>query len=266
MDRKPIVTANCWSGLRRHTDARIGLGRSGVSQPTRPQLAFQLAHARARDAVHVPLDLEQLERALAGAGLRSLRLHSQAADRATYLQRPDLGRRLDPDSAALLKQWQRQEAAADATIVIADGLSSTAVQRHAVAVAQAVDRCLAREGLTRSPICIVQQGRVAVGDEVGELLGSRAVILLVGERPGLSSPDSLGIYYTWNPRVGLTDAARNCISNIRPAGISPTEAAERLLWLLKESRRLGLSGVALKDRSGEGEALAGTGARNFLLE
>lgn len=266
MEKPPIVTANDWAGLRCYTEARIALGRSGVSQPTGPQLAFQMAHARARDAVHVPLDLAQLEGELAEVGLRSLRLHTQAVDRAVYLQRPDLGRRLDPDSAALLKQWQRREETADIALVLADGLSSTAVQRHAVAVLEAVDRALAAEGLTRSPVCIVRQGRVAVGDEVGELLDCRAVVLLVGERPGLSSPDSLGIYYTWAPRVGLTDAARNCISNIRPAGISPEAAAERLLWLVKESMHRGLSGVELKDRSGEGKALEGSGGRNFLLD
>ncbi len=200
------------------------------------------------------------------AGLQSLRLHSQAADRATYLQRPDKGRRLEADSAALLKQVSEQQPPADATIVIADGLSSTAVQCHAARVAAAVDRRLAAEGLSRSPVCIVQQGRVAVGDEVGELLASRVLILLVGERPGLSSPDSLGIYYTYNPRVELTDAARNCISNVRPAGIAPEDAAERLLWLVRESLKRQLSGVELKDESGDAEALEGEGRRNFLLE
>jgi ethanolamine ammonia-lyase small subunit len=266
VDKHQIVTSNSWASLRRHTDARIGLGRSGISQPTAPQLAFQQAHARARDAVHIPLDVRQLQSDLAEAGLQSLLLHSQAEDRATYLQRPDKGRRLDADSAALLKQLGEQQPASDATIVIADGLSSTAVQRHAARVAAEVDQRLSAEGLTRSPVCIVQQGRVAVGDEVGELLGSRVMILLVGERPGLSSPDSLGIYYTYNPRVGLTDAARNCISNIRPAGISPQDAAERLLWLVRESLQRKLSGVELKDESGDAEALEGEGQRNFLLE
>ena len=266
VDKSAIVTANSWASLRRHTDARIGLGRSGISQPTEPQLEFQQAHARARDAVHIPLDVAELERELADAGLLSLRLHSQAHDRATYLQRPDKGRRLDANSAALLKQVQSTQASRDVTLVIADGLSSTAVQRHAATVAAAVDRRLDAEGLSRTPVCIMQQGRVAIGDEVGELLDSRVVILLVGERPGLSSPDSLGIYYTYSPRVGLTDAARNCISNIRPAGISPEDAAERLLWLVKESLTRKLSGVELKDESGDAEALEGEGPRNFLLE
>ncbi len=271
MDKKSVdthafVTSNSWASLRRHTDARIGLGRSGISLPTEPQLEFQQAHARARDAVHIPLDLAQLESELASAGLQSLRLHSQAQDRATYLQRPDKGRRLDADSAAALKQFGAQQTPADATIVIADGLSSTAVQRHAARVAAAIDQRLEAEGLTRTPVCIVQQGRVAVGDEVGDLLDSRVVILLVGERPGLSSPDSLGIYYTYNPRVGLTDAARNCISNVRPAGISPEDAADRLMWLVMESLKRKLSGVDLKDESGDAEALEGEGRRNFLLE
>ncbi len=266
VDKHQIVIPNSWASLRRHTDARIGLGRSGISQPTEPQLAFLQAHARARDAVHIPLDVAQLEGELAAVGLPSLRLHSQALERATYLQRPDRGRRLDADSAALLKQLHEQQPPADATIVIADGLSSTAVQRHAARVAAEVDRRLAAAGLTRSPVCIVQQGRVAVGDEVGELLGSRLLVLLVGERPGLSSPDSLGIYYTYQPRVGLTDAARNCISNIRPAGISPEDAAERLFWLVRESLRRKRSGVELKDESGDAGALEGEGRRNFLLE
>lgn len=266
VDKHQIVTSNSWASLRRHTDARIGLGRSGISQPTVPQLEFQQAHARARDAVHIPLDVKQLQSELAQVGLQSLLLHSQAEDRATYLQRPDKGRRLDADSAALLKQLSEQQPASDATIVIADGLSSTAVQRHAARVTTAIDQRLDAEGLTRTPVCIVQQGRVAVGDEVGELLGSRVVILLVGERPGLSSPDSLGIYYTYNPRVGLTDAARNCISNVRPAGISPQDAADRLLWLVMESLKRKLSGVDLKDESGDAEALDGEGRRNFLLE
>ena len=266
MDKHEIVIPNSWASLRRHTDARIGLGRSGISQPTRPQLEFQQAHARARDAVHIPLDMAQLERELAKAGLQSLRLHSQAHDRATYLQRPDKGRRLDADSAALLKQIQGTQPSREVALVIADGLSSTAVQRHAATVVAALDRRLDAAGLSRTPVCIVQQGRVAVGDEVGELLDSRVVILLVGERPGLSSPDSLGIYYTYHPRVGLTDAARNCISNIRPAGISPEDAADRLLWLVKESLQRKLSGVALKDESGDAQALEGEGSRNFLLE
>ncbi|WP_027855184.1 ethanolamine ammonia-lyase subunit EutC [Marinobacterium litorale] len=266
VDKKAIVTPNSWASLRRYTDARIGLGRSGVSQPTEPQLEFQQAHARARDAVHIPLDIDQLEQQLSEQGLESLRLHSQATDRAVYLQRPDKGRRLDAQSGALLKQIHERHGEKDATIVIADGLSSTAVQRHAAVVAAAIDRELDAEGLSRTPVCIVQQGRVAVGDEVGELLGSRMVILLVGERPGLSSPDSLGIYYTWNPRVGLTDAYRNCISNIRTAGISAEDATGRLMWLVRESRKRRLSGVALKDESGEADALEGTGRGNFLLD
>ncbi|WP_372966250.1 ethanolamine ammonia-lyase subunit EutC [Marinobacter sp.] len=265
-DKSTIVTPDSWSGLRRHTDARIGLGRSGISLPTRPQLEFQQAHARARDAVHIPLDVAALEQALADSGLESLRLHSQARDRATYLQRPDKGRRLDAESAAMLKQISAHQPARDVAIVVADGLSSAAVQRHAAIVADAVAQRLKAEGLSRTPVCIVQQGRVAVGDEIGELLGSRLLILLIGERPGLSSPDSLGVYYTFNPRVGLTDAARNCISNIRPAGMTPDEAAERLMWLVKESLTRKISGVDLKDKSGEAYELDGDGNRNFLLE
>ncbi|MGS2744984.1 ethanolamine ammonia-lyase subunit EutC [Halomonas sp. LS-001] len=261
-----LVTANAWASLRRYTDARIGLGRTGISLPTEAHLDFQEAHARARDAVHIPLDTHALLRELEDSGLATLHLHSQAHDRITYLQRPDKGRRLNGDAAACLKQQRDAHSAADAVIVIADGLSSTAVQRHAAKLAVLIDQGLASQGLTRHPVCLVEQGRVAVGDEVGELLESRLVILLVGERPGLSSPDSLGIYYTYQPRVGLTDAARNCISNVRPAGTPPADACERLMWLVRESLKRQLSGVTLKDDSGDADAIDTDSPGNFLLE
>ncbi len=265
-DKKTIVTDNPWASLRRYTDARIGLGRAGVSLPSQQQLAFQLAHAQARDAVHIPLDVAALSAQLLDAGLQPIRLHSRADNRETYLQRPDYGRRLEADSAARLKQYAAEHSAADACIVIADGLSSTAIQRHAARMSALIAEGLAGEGLTLAPVAIVEQGRVAVGDEVAELLGCRLLILLVGERPGLSSPDSLGIYFTYAPRVGLTDAARNCISNLRPAGMALEEGAERLLWLIREAQRRGLSGVTLKDESGSADALEGEGRRNFLLD
>ncbi|XUO83028.1 ethanolamine ammonia-lyase subunit EutC [Halomonas sp. KM007] len=265
-DKNPLVTANTWASLRRHTDARIGLGRTGISLPTEAHLDFQEAHARARDAVHIPLDTQALLRELDDSGLATLHLQSQAHDRITYLQRPDKGRRLNGDSAACLKQQRDAHPAAEAAIVIADGLSSTAVQRHAAKLAALIDQGLASQGLTRHPVCLVEQGRVAVGDEVGELLESRLVILLVGERPGLSSPDSLGIYYTYQPQVGLTDAARNCISNVRPAGIPPADACERLMWLVRESLKRQLSGVALKDESGDADAIDTDSPGNFLIQ
>ena len=262
-EQTPVVD-NPWHGLRRYTQARIALGRSGVSLPTVAHLAFQLAHAQARDAVHLALDGAALAVAVRASGLECLLLHSAAADRATYLQRPDLGRRLDDAARATLEQ--RPAATPDLVLVVADGLSALAVQQHVPALLDLLLPPLAAAGWTLGPLVIVQQGRVAVGDEVGQLLGARAVLVLIGERPGLSSPDSLGLYLTWAPQLGLTDAARNCISNVRPAGLSYVSAAHKLFYLLTEMRRRGLSGVALKD---ETEVLAVDGAapaRNFLLK
>lgn len=247
------VTANPWLALRRFTQARIALGRAGVSQPTAPQLAFQLAHAQARDAVHLALDVPSLQSALTAAlGQEVLTLHSAAPDRDTYLKRPDLGRRLDAASRqALLDRVKDPEAPQyDIAFVVADGLSALAVGCHAVPLLEDVLPALRREAWSVAPLCIVEQGRVAVADEVGELLRARMVVILIGERPGLSSPDSMGLYLTWMPRVGRTDAERNCISNVRPAGLVHELAAAKLLHLLGESRRLQVSGVALKDEQG----------------
>ncbi|KAB8065970.1 ethanolamine ammonia-lyase subunit EutC [Janthinobacterium violaceinigrum] len=251
-----------WHALRTHTAARIALGRRGVSVPTRAQLAFQLAHAQARDAVHLALDGEALAQALAEQGLASVQLHSAAATRTVYLQRPDLGRRLDDASRARLAVGVT---GVDLALVAADGLSALAVQRHAAPFLAALRARLALEAWTLSPLHIVAQGRVAVGDEVGALLKARAVLVLIGERPGLSSPDSLGLYLTWAPKVGLLDEHRNCISNVRPQGLAYAPAAYRLHYLLAQAFRRQLSGVDLKDETvEEGAALAGT--RNFLLE
>lgn len=248
-----------WQALRRFTAARIGLGHTGTSQPTRAQLDFQLGHARARDAVHGALDTAELSTALALAWPAApcpLMLHSAAADRNVYLQRPDLGRRLDTPSRQLLlarRGGDMQEHAYDLSVVVADGLSALAIMRHAAPLLQVLHARLKTQPETQAwrlaPAAIVQQGRVAVGDEVGELLGARIVLVLIGERPGLSSPDSMGLYLTWAPRVGLTDERRNCISNVRPAGLHIADAAERLHYLLAESHRRQLSGVHLKDES-----------------
>lgn len=247
-----------WQALRRYTAARIALGRRGVSVPTGAQLAFQLAHAQARDAVHLALDGE----ALAAQGLDCVPLHSAAVTRAEYLQRPDLGRRLDDVSRARLAAGVK---GADLALVAADGLSALAVQRHAAPFLAALRARLALEAWTLSPLHVVAQGRVAIGDEVGELLQARAVLVLIGERPGLSSPDSLGLYLTWAPKVGLLDERRNCISNVRPEGLAYAPAAYRLHYLLSQAFSRQLSGVALKDETvAEGAVLAG--ARNFLLE
>ena len=263
--RDEVVTANPWQALRRFTAARIALGRSGVSLPTAPQLDFQLAHARARDAVHLPLDHAALAAALtADSGLPCLALHSAAQNRHVYLQRPDLGRRLDEASRRLLQA--QAGAGYDLAFVIADGLSALAIEQNALPFLRVMLARLAAEHWSLAPLALVDQGRVAVGDEVGQLLGARAVVVLVGERPGLSSPDSMGLYLTWAPQVGLTDASRNCISNVRPAGLRYEEAAYKLHYLLEQSRQRRLSGVALKDETGGADGALDAPQRNFLLD
>ncbi|MDU9416666.1 ethanolamine ammonia-lyase subunit EutC [Pseudomonas sp. zfem005] len=266
-DKRPALD-NPWRELRSLTPARIALGRAGTSLPTGAQLDFQFAHAQARDAVHLPFDRAALAAELATRNRDSLLLHSAAADRHTYLQRPDLGRRLDEESAQRLRQHaEANPDGYDLALVIADGLSSLAVQRHALPFLQRFEEQAAEDGWSTAPIALVEQGRVAVADEVAELLKAKMVVILIGERPGLSSPDSLGLYFTWAPRVGLTDASRNCISNVRLEGLSYGLAAHRLLYLMREASRRQLSGVNLKDDS-QVPMLDGTGqpARgNFLL-
>lgn len=231
--------------LRDHTPARVGLGRTGTSLPTQALLEFQLAHAKARDAVHLPLAVNSLAVELKQKGLESIPLRSEARDRNEYLRRPDLGRRLDDESRGRLSKLREDY---DAAVVIADGLSALAVHRHAVPLLEFLLRGLPRNPEWRiAPIAIVEQGRVAIGDEVGQLLGARMVVVLIGERPGLSSPDSLGAYLTWKPQPGRTDAERNCISNIRAEGLSYEVAAHKLLFLMTESLRLQVSGVTLKE-------------------
>ena len=242
-----VLTPNPWHTLRRHTPARIGLGRAGVSQPTAAHLAFQLAHAQARDAVHRELDHVALAAALNEAGLEALDLHSAAADRATYLQRPDLGRRLDERSTAMLSALD-VEPQPDLALVVADGLAALAVERHALPLIEAL-RPLLGDDWRWAPVGIARQARVAIGDPIGHALGAKLVVVLIGERPGLSSPDSMGVYVTWAPRPGRVDAERNCISNVRPEGLSPDAAAARLAWLLNEARVRQVTGVALKDES-----------------
>lgn len=264
-----------WQALRQLTAARIGLGHTGISQPTRPQLEFQLAHARARDAVHETLDTGTLHAALAEALAQAwpdqpapLLLHSAAADRHVYLQRPDLGRRLDAPSRErlfALGDDTAQEAPPDLALVVADGLSALAISRNAAPFLQALGARLDRSAWRLAPLAIVEQGRVAIGDEIGELLGAKMVVVLIGERPGLSAPDSMGLYISWAPRVGLTDERRNCISNVRPAGLGVTEAADKLCWLLGEARRLQLTGVRLKDETGAGSPPLAAERRPFLL-
>ena len=221
--------------LKAFTPARVALGLTGHSLPTAELLRFQLDHARARDAVHKPLDPASLD-------IPHLVLKSAVPDRATYLRRPDLGRRLSEASRGLLVR-----ADYDAAIVIADGLSAPAVHHHAAPLLEVLMPRLSEEQWRLAPLTVVLQGRVAVGDEIGALLGARQVVVLIGERPGLSSPDSLGIYLTWDPRPGRTDAERNCISNVRTEGISYAIAAYRLHFLMREARIRKLSGVGLKE-------------------
>jgi ethanolamine ammonia-lyase small subunit len=236
-----------WRDLTRLTAARIGLGRAGGSIPTGPLLEFQLAHARARDAVHHELDAAALERSLRERGWDVLRLHSAAMDRRAFVQRPDLGRILSDPSRALLEGRAPPEQAFDAAFVIADGLSALAVERHAVTLLDHVIPALDRSGWRIAPVAIVEQGRVAIGDEIGAALPAQLTAMLIGERPGLSAADSLGVYLTWDPVPGRANAERNCISNIRPEGLGYALAAQKLGYLMSEARRRRLSGVALKE-------------------
>ena len=251
------VIGNPWEALRRFTRARIALGRAGDSLPTDAVLDFGLAHAQARDAVHHPLDTEALAKAVEANGLESLCVASAASDRAQYLVRPDLGRRLHASSATRLDAYvsgrggthehDQAESRPVAVFVAGDGLSAFATQRHVAPLLTELLPALTHWSI--GPLVIATQSRVALGDEIGERLGADVVIMLIGERPGLSSPDSLGIYVTWQPKVGRTDAERNCISNVRPEGLAYAAAAHKLLYLLGRARELGATGVVLKDES-----------------
>jgi ethanolamine ammonia-lyase small subunit len=240
------MAADPWVDLRAHTPARIALGRAGTSLPTAEVQRFAAAHAQARDAVHVPLDLPALAASLQQDGWSTITVHSRAPTREAYLKRPDWGRRLDDGSAQGLQS--SADGTVDLAIVVADGLSAQAAARHAPSLLHALRAELAG-ALSVAPLVIASQARVALADEIGALLEARAVLILLGERPGLSSPDSLGAYLTHAPQVGCHDAQRNCISNIRPEGLSSDVAARRIAWLLREALRRRVSGVALKDDS-----------------
>jgi ethanolamine ammonia-lyase small subunit len=226
--------------LRSYTSARLGLERTGVSLATRPLLDFQLAHARARDAVHAAIDVRMLCDELRRSELPALALESKARDRSTYLRRPDLGRVLSADSAALLTPGEY-----DVVFVIADGLSALAVERHALRLMRELLPLIA--GWRLAPVCVVEQGRVAIGDAIGEALHAPLAVVLIGERPGLSSPDSLGVYITWEPRRARKDSERNCISNVREEGLGYPAAANRLHYYMQESSRRQMTGLGLKD-------------------
>ncbi|PRY47853.1 ethanolamine ammonia-lyase light chain [Geodermatophilus tzadiensis] len=240
---RPLPPGNDpWTVLRAATRARVALGRAGDALPTARELEFRAAHAAARDAVHQPLDPDAVRAALPGREL--LEVHSAAPDRATYLQRPDLGRQLAEGTAL-------PRTDADLAVVVADGLSPRAVHEHAAGLVTALLERL--PGWHVAPLVLAHQARVALGDAVGQALGARAVVVLIGERPGLSSADSLGVYLTWDPRPGRVDSERNCVSNVRPPhGLSYAQAADTVAALLGAARELGASGVALKD---EGPAL-----------
>ncbi|MBI9086075.1 MAG: ethanolamine ammonia-lyase subunit EutC [Desulfobacterales bacterium] len=262
----PIVVHDPWQTLKRFTNARIALGRAGMSLPTRAHLDFQLAHAQARDAVALPLNFQELAEKLNRRKIPSIRLQSRAPDRQTYLQRPDLGRLLDTPSEKRLADAACPNHPPDIALVIADGLSSKAIDGHAVHFADLLVSALEKRRFRCSPVCLVKEGRVAVGDHIGEILSSRMTVVLIGERPGLSSPDSMGIYFTYGPKREKTDADRNCISNIHARGLSYDIALEKLLFLIAQANRLKLSGIRLKDDTPAhhplGQQKKGT---NFLL-
>ncbi len=246
-----LVTPDPWREWRAATPAPLALGRAGAGLPTDESLRFGWAHAMARDAVHAALDADALEATLRSQGWPVERVRSRAPDRDTYLRRPDLGRQLDVADAERLRREAvelRREPACDVCIVIGDGLSSLAVERHAAPVLAALRPHLPQA--TRcAPLMIASQARVALADEAGEAVGAKLAVMLIGERPGLSSPDSLGIYLTHAPRRGRNDAERNCISNVRPEGLSYDAAAFKLAWLMRAALRLGQTGIALKDES-----------------
>lgn len=269
--QQALIHTDPWASLRAFTAARIALGRTGTAIPLQEVLSFRMAHAHARDAVYSLLQVEPLTQQLTALGLPVNQLHSQAADRHEYLQRPDKGRRLNEGSVAQLmgnnsfgegipttvvqtnisnQAPSAYNSDASIAIVLADGLSATAVNHHGVPLLSQLIPLLQNINLRLLPVSLVQQGRVAIGDEIAMLQQATLVVVLIGERPGLSSPDSLGIYITYQPRVGLTDEARNCISNVRPEGLSYQAAADKLYWLIRESLRLRVSGVDLKDQEG----------------
>lgn len=245
-----LVQVESWRSLSRWTSARIAMGRVGASLPTQAVLEFSLDHARARDTIHVPLDVNTLQAQFQQAGFHSTHVWSQARDRAEYLRRPDLGRVLD---SACTKIFEGLNVAPPAmlTVVVADGLSSLAPASHALPILERLRAGLVDWNL--DSVIVATQARVALGDEIGRLRGAEAVLALIGERPGLKSADSLGAYLTYRPHPGCTDAERNCISNIRAGGLSYDEAVFRLLHLLGKARKLGCTGVALKDDSDRSE-------------
>ncbi len=245
-DNSEIVQQDPWGLLKKFTDARIALGRTGVSIPAYENLQFKMAHAFARDAIYTKMNLELLSAGLQKLNHPFIQIHSRAQNREQYLQRPDLGKILDEASVQKIKE-ETDNTSCDICINIADGLSATAVNLHSLFLLNELLPSLIGSGLSVSPICLIEQGRVAISDETGGYFKAKISLMLIGERPGLSSPDSLGAYITYHPQKGNTDAMRNCISNIRPKGLVYPLAAEKIIYIIKESIRLQISGVALKD-------------------
>lgn len=244
---KGSISDDSLNPLKEFTAARIGIGRSGTSIPTKQSLAFKLAHAHARDAVYSRLDIDALSADIKQFDLPVILLHSKAGNRAEYLQRPDLGRKLKKSSANQLKEYTGDY---DVSIIIADGLSAAAINENVIGLLDHLIPLFTAAKLKLAPVCFVEQGRVAVSDKIAHLLNAKLSIILIGERPGLSSADSIGAYMTYEPKPGLTDESRNCISNIRPQGLAFKPAAEKLFYLVQEAFRLKLSGVGLKDNQG----------------
>jgi ethanolamine ammonia-lyase small subunit len=247
--KTPALSPRSLTDLRDLTPARVGLGRAGASMPTKALLEFTLDHARARDAVHAAFDVAGLISGLGDLGLEAFDVSSQAGNRQDYLRRPDLGRMLDPDSRRRLAD--RNGGPCRLAIVIGDGLSPSAVNAHAIELVRSLVPRLAADGIEIAAAVVASGARVALGDEIGGLVGARMIVVLIGERPGLSAPDSLGAYLTFAPRPGLTDAERNCVSNIHGSGLGYDEAALRIAWLIREGLARGITGVALKDESGD---------------
>jgi ethanolamine ammonia-lyase small subunit len=242
-NNQPTI-ADGLSRLRRFTPARIALARAGSGQTTATSLNFMLDHARARDAVHATLDFAAIAEALRAQGWSVLHVHSAAGDRGEYLRRPDLGRRLAPASRPIVAS---QKQGSDVAIVVADGLSALAITTNLLPVIDCLRPLLLARRRTVGPLVLVEQGRVAVGDEIGELLDAKLAVVLIGERPGLSAADSLGAYITWRPRIGTMDSGRNCISNIRPAGLAPEQAAMQIADLIARAFAHAATGVRLND-------------------
>lgn len=237
---------NNWEQLKQFTDARIALGRTGGSLPTRPLLEFQLAHAQAKDAVLKPLDMALLKQQFQQHAIPFIQVESCATDKDTYLKRPDLGRELSASSRELLNAM-RSEQQYDVLLVAGDGLSARAIEDNAVSFIAKMQEACVQQGWSVAPVVVATGSRVALGDEIAQLLQAQMLVMLIGERPGLSSPDSMGIYYTWRAQKGCHDAMRNCISNVRPAGLDEVTAVQRLMALMRKSKQLQLSGVNLKD-------------------